>query len=126
MICSQCQTENLPGAVQCSHCSSVLSSVDVEDTLISEGDSSARMVYGRGRQGLAPGMELGTRYRVEKLLGQGGMGQVYKAYDKELGRIVALKVVRPEFAADPTAKEAFQKELPLVTKVLQHSIPRLD
>src|SRR5712691_7905869 len=125
MICPQCQTENLPGAVQCSHCSSVLSSVDVEDTLVGEADTSARMVSGRGRQGLAPGIELGTRYRVEKLLGRGGIGQGYKAYDRELGRVVALKVLRPEFAADATAKERFKQELLLASKVSQKNILRI-
>src|ERR1051326_8345445 len=47
---------------------------------------------------LVPGSDFGPRYHVESILGRGGMGAVYKAYDKDLDRMVALKLVRPDLA----------------------------
>ncbi len=49
---------------------------------------------------LSPGTRLGP-YEVTTLIGQGGMGEVYRAHDTKLGRDVALKVLPDVFAADP-------------------------
>jgi urea transport system substrate-binding protein len=56
--------------------------------------------------------ELGwlLHYRVLKLLGQGGMGAVFGAEDTHLHRPVALKVILPEYAANPAARERFLRE----------------
>ena len=53
----------------------------------------------RGRA-LEPGTVIGNRYEIIQMLGAGGMGAVYKTRDIEIGRFVAFKVIRPEFARD--------------------------
>lgn len=74
---------------------------------------------------LEPGDELGHRYRVEQLLGQGGMGRVYKAYDKELERMIALKVLQPELVSDPNALQRFKQELLLASRISHKNILRI-
>jgi serine/threonine protein kinase len=56
-------------------------------------------------------------YRVLKLLGQGGMGAVYLAEDPQLERLVALKVMRPELAANPDSRQRFLREARATAKL---------
>ncbi len=58
---------------------------------------------------LSPGSRLGP-YEVTALIGQGGMGKVYRARDTKLGRDVALKVLPDVFADDPERLARFQRE----------------
>src|SRR5262245_16080713 len=58
-------------------------------------------------------------YRIEELIGRGGMGVVYRAYDLRLKRPVALKLVQPELARDERFRERFGRETELVMS-LEH------
>jgi serine/threonine protein kinase len=70
------------------------------------------------RVGLAPGARLGP-YEILSTLGAGGMGEVYEAEDTRLKRRVALKVLLPAIASDPTRRARFEKEA-LVVASLNH------
>jgi serine/threonine-protein kinase len=58
---------------------------------------------------LAPGSAIGP-YELLELIGGGGMGRVFRAYDVRLSRVVALKVLTPEQASDPQILARFQNE----------------
>ena len=74
---------------------------------------------------IGPGAQFGPRYRIESVIGEGGMGKVYKAYDKDLDRTVALKVVRAEFASDPASMQRFKQELLLASRISHRNILRI-
>ncbi|HEV8701532.1 MAG TPA: tetratricopeptide repeat protein [Candidatus Polarisedimenticolia bacterium] len=74
---------------------------------------------------LSPGTLLGTRYEILSVLGEGGMGTVYKAQDRELGRLVALKVIRPEMASRPEVLERFKREILLASQVTHRNVLRI-
>ena len=60
-----------------------------------------------------------NKYRIEQLLGRGGMGAVYRARDVRLDRMVAVKVVRADLLNDGEAKRRFRREAQIVAR-LQH------
>jgi eukaryotic-like serine/threonine-protein kinase len=70
-------------------------------------------------------MMLGGRYEILQTIGEGGMGAVYKAEDRELGRTVALKVIRPELASNPDILQRFKQEILLASKVTDRNIIRI-
>ncbi len=74
---------------------------------------------------LEPGQLLGQRYEVLQILGEGGMGAVYKARDIELNRMVALKVIRPDLAGNQAIIDRFKQELLLATQVTHKNVIRI-
>jgi serine/threonine-protein kinase len=75
---------------------------------------------------LAPGQVLAQRYRIQHLLGKGGMGAVYLADDEVLGELVALKVISSAFAANEAEMIArFRREAAAARKVSSPSVIRI-
>jgi serine/threonine-protein kinase len=74
---------------------------------------------------LAPGSVFAGRYEIGEVLGRGGMGVVYRAYDRQLGEGVAIKVLRPELGSlDATVLERFKQELRLARRITHRNVVR--
>ena len=102
-------------------------SAGMDEDVTMRQEEGARPAAGGGPLGV--GQWFGSRYHVIKLLGSGGMGEVYQAWDEELGVAVALKVIRPETIADPERAAAlhrrFKRELLLARQVTHKNVVRI-
>src|SRR5262249_38651539 len=65
---------------------------------------------------LQPGTKLGA-YVIEACLGAGGMGAVYRARDQRLGRVVAIKVLPPDFATTLERRQRFEREARILSSL---------
>ena len=65
---------------------------------------------------LSPGARLGP-YEILALLGAGGMGEVYKARDTRLERMVAVKVLPQHLSASPEARQRFEREAKTISQL---------
>ena len=74
---------------------------------------------------LALGYVLAGRYQILKVLGEGGMGAVYQARDREVDRTVAIKVIRPELSGHPEILRRFKQELILARQVTHRNVIRI-
>src|SRR4030081_939482 len=75
---------------------------------------------------LVAGTRLGP-YELDAPLGAGGMGDVYRATDTRLNRVVAIKVLPAEMASDPTCRERFDREARAVSSLSHpHICPLFD
>jgi tetratricopeptide (TPR) repeat protein/predicted Ser/Thr protein kinase len=129
--CPQCHHSNEAGASRCALCASSFGHADA--TMMTNAAMGTNWSRNTGGQGdfdspglsLQEGSLLADRYEILKLLGQGGMGSVYKARDRELDRLVALKVIRPELAGHASILQRFKQELILARKITHRNIIRI-
>ena len=139
MECPVCATQNPEAASECGKCHTPLPGSLSQETLNatlngggapedwSVGASSkvSSPLPAAASDELAPGTLLAGRYEILELLGRGGMGAVYKAHDKELDRLVALKLIRPELARNPEILRRFKQELILARQVTHKNVIRI-
>jgi tetratricopeptide (TPR) repeat protein len=155
MNCPRCGTSNLDNLSNCVRCGAALVAVGEADTFVgvSLPPTPAAKVGAAAAPAPAPSVppgaaeasnvptagpwaalgiaassdqvDFGPRYRIDRMLGQGGMGAVYKAWDKELERPIALKLIRPGLALDPAVEQRFKQELLLASKISHKNILRI-
>jgi len=95
-------------------------------TRTSGPDSPAPMPPPTSEHGrFEPGTRLGTRYRIVGLLGRGGMGEVYRADDLELGQSVALKFLPPGVSKDPREVARFRGEVRIARQIAHPNVCRV-
>jgi serine/threonine protein kinase len=63
------------------------------------------------------GLEISGSIRIEKLIGVGSMGQVYRAFQQPLGRAVAVKILHEELSANPTIAARFEREVQMAARL---------
>ena len=118
MKCPRCQNKIADEAAFCSSCGANL-------TPAPEGNPSFTKTFDTPAQDLSTGTTFAGRYKIIEELGRGGMGRVYRALDKELDEEVALKLIRPEIAADQAVIERFKREIKLARKISHKNVGRI-
>jgi tetratricopeptide (TPR) repeat protein len=73
---------------------------------------------------LSPGKVVSGRFEVRRLIGQGGMGQVYEAFDTELNSRIALKAIRPDISSNPRVLSRFRREVQLTRRITHPNVCR--
>jgi serine/threonine protein kinase/Flp pilus assembly protein TadD len=76
-------------------------------------------------EGLGKGELFAGRFELIEELGTGGMGKVYRAYDKKIGEEVALKLLHPEIALDERTVDRFRNEIKLARRISHRNVCRL-
>jgi serine/threonine protein kinase len=103
---------------------------DFKDTMVRRPSGHSPSQSRSGGSGprshvLEPGDELGPRFQIDELLGEGGMGRVYKATDRDLGRVIAIKVLLSELTTDAQVILRFKHELLLASRISHKYILRI-
>jgi serine/threonine protein kinase/Tfp pilus assembly protein PilF len=114
--CPKCNTENTADSQFCKKCATQLDSF---------GDFSITKTLETPAKGLSLGSTFAGRYQIIEELGRGGMGAVYKAIDTQINEEVAIKLIRPEIAADEKTLERFSNELKLARKISHKNVCRM-
>jgi len=114
MKCPKCFSENPSDSQFCSKCGTQLG--------LSEDASLPTKTIEAAKEELTTGSTFAERYQIIEELGRGGMGRVYKAMDTEVNEKIALKLIKPEIAADKKTIERFRNELKFARKIRHKNV----
>jgi RNA polymerase subunit RPABC4/transcription elongation factor Spt4 len=117
-ICSTCRSSIPQGELYCPTCGASSPTEGVATVLVA---TRAERVSEPGIDLVARRAEvqaaLGTNFEIKSLIGRGGFGEVWSALDVQLGRDVAVKVLRPEVGNDPEFRKRFRREARAVARL---------
>ncbi len=116
--CPKCHFDNLDDTIFCGKCATVLKPSE-------EISLSRTETLETPKETLTVGSTFTERYQIIEKLGEGGMGMVYKALDKEIRENLALKVLNPEIAADVQTIDRFRNELKYARKISHKNVCRM-
>jgi Tol biopolymer transport system component/tRNA A-37 threonylcarbamoyl transferase component Bud32 len=117
MQCPKCKTDNPGESVFCAKCG----------TQIKENEEKPfpTQTIEAPREELTRGITLANRYEIIEELGKGGMGRVYRVEDTKLKQEIALKLIKPEIAADKKTIERFRNELKTARMIAHKNVCRM-
>jgi len=118
VTCPKCHFDNPADTRFCGNCASPLTGIDKKDVSITKTLETTTDEHARG-------VVFAGRYEIIEDLGKGGMGAVYRAFDRKLNEEVALKFVKPEIASDKKTLERFSRELAIARKIVHKNVGRM-
>ncbi|MFC2142139.1 protein kinase [Acidobacteriota bacterium] len=113
MKCPQCNSDIVDDSKFCKECGSNITSVEEAQQLFTKTLESPAFVLDQGKI-------LADRYEILEKIGEGGMGEVWLAIDKNLDRQVAIKILPAAFSEDPERLARFEREAKLLA-ALNHT-----
>jgi len=118
MKCPNCNSNNSPDTHFCKKCGFPL------DPSKNKSNSQTKTLSYQTMQ-LKKGSIFANRYEVIDEIGQGGMGRVYRVFDKKIEEDIALKLIRMEIATNSHAIERFRNELKIARKISHKNVCRM-
>jgi serine/threonine protein kinase/Tfp pilus assembly protein PilF len=118
MKCPKCHSENPSESQFCSKCGTQI--LPAGEILFTQTETLVAPIIELARGSLFAG-----RYEIIEELGKGGMGKIYRAFDRKIDVEVALKLVKSEIAADKKTVERFRNELRLAREIAHRNVCRM-
>lgn len=131
MICDKCERDNRDDANFCDSCGQSLAHISGREAVAVTPEASSADPAGNSGETTEAMTEeqlsriLGGRYELKEMLGRGGMGVVYRAYDQQLGMDVAIKFLLERFVNDPAAVASLKREARAAMRLAHPNILRL-